>query len=62
MKMMKAAVKNTDPRGTVAVVRTVLEGKGKSIMNKVNIRDLNDKCAGLKSVSTNRLVLLVSSQ
>ena len=40
---------STNVRDTVSIVRAVLEGKGKTVMNKVNIHDLNDKCADLKT-------------
>ena len=39
----------TDIKHTASVVRTVLEGKGKSIMNKVNVHDLKDTCLDLKT-------------
>ena len=41
-------ITSTDTRDTVSVVRTVLQGSGKAIMNKVkvNIHGLNDKCSG----------------
>ena len=40
---------NTNVKDTVSVVGTVLEGKGKTVMNEVNIHDLIDKCTDLKT-------------
>ena len=40
---------STNVKDTVSVVRAVPEAKGKTVMNKVNIHDLNDKCTDLKT-------------
>ena len=39
---------STNTKDTVKVVNTVLQGRGKAIMNKVNVYELGDKCSDLK--------------
>ena len=41
-------ITSTNTRDTVNVVRTVLQDRGKAIMNKVNVHVLGDKCSDLK--------------